>query len=64
MQSAWAKEIRDVGIDTAVVEVGIHYDDISQEGILAVLSITNSLLKDFTQKLRSEVNGKPLECGK
>lgn len=47
ISEVWAKALRDAGIKVAVVEAGIHYDDLSKAGISTVLETCNALLKRF-----------------
>lgn len=42
----WARALACAGYCPAVVEAGIHYDQISKQGIAAVLSLTDKMLDD------------------
>lgn len=45
----WRRRLKACGIHAAVVEVGIHYDNLSKEGIAAVLDACDELWKRFVQ---------------
>lgn len=42
----WAKALSSAGYCPAVVEAGIHYDNLSRQGIADVLSLTDKMLDD------------------
>lgn len=42
----WAKALAYAGYCPAVVEAGIHYDQLSKQGIVEVLSLTDKMLDD------------------
>ena len=46
----WATALSTAGFRPAVVEVGIHYENLDKAGISAVLLLTDELLKEFLQK--------------
>lgn len=47
VSSSWCKRLKEFGVHAAVVEVGIHYDQLSKDGIAAVLSVCDKLWNDF-----------------
>lgn len=47
----WANALAEAGYCPAVVEAGIHYDNLSRQGIAAVLSLTNEMLADVLELL-------------
>ena len=49
--SRWAEAICHAGYRPVVIEAGIHYDDLSKEGIAAVVAAADRLLEDLLQCL-------------
>lgn len=47
----WANALAENGYRPAVVEAGIHYDNLSREGIVAVLALTDGMLADVLERL-------------
>lgn len=50
----WAESLSDAGFCPSVVEAGIHYDNLDQVGIEAVVAITENLLRESLTRLRLE----------
>lgn len=47
----WAKALAEAGYRPVVVEAGIHYDNLSREGIMAVIRLTDKILLEFDNAL-------------
>lgn len=47
----WAKKLKQIGIMPAVIEAGIHYDDLSKEEIREVLLVTDQLLLQIFEEI-------------
>ena len=45
----WCQRLKACGVHAAVVEAGIHYDNLSKEGIAAVLDACEKLWNRFTE---------------
>lgn len=52
----WAKALADAGYCPAVVTVGIHYDDLSRDGIAAVVELTDRMLDEVLALLSGADN--------
>lgn len=50
----WIEALSAAGFCPAVVEAGIHYDELSREGIAAVLAVTDDLLNKTLVMLRAD----------
>ena len=48
----WGKRLKDEGLLPAVVEVGIHYDGLTKEGVEAVIRATDRLLEGMLGKMQ------------
>jgi hypothetical protein len=46
----WCQRLKACGVHAAVVETGIHYDNLSKEGIAAVLAACDRLWSTFEEK--------------
>ena len=49
----WCASLLEKGFSPVVVEAGIHYDDLTPEGIQAVLNLTNDMLAEALEALVS-----------
>lgn len=47
----WAKALAEAGYVPDVVEAGIHYDNLSKEGIMEVLNLTEQMLSEVLTEL-------------
>ena len=54
VSAPWCGRLKALGVRTAVVEAGIHYDDLSKEGIETVLTACDTLWSEFRQVLLEE----------
>lgn len=50
----WCERLKEFGVHAAVVEAGIHYNELSKEGIAAVLAACDGLWNDFRQAFLEE----------
>lgn len=53
----WASALAQMGCLPAVVEAGIHYDQLSPDGIAAVVSLSEEILADVMTELRKTQRG-------
>ena len=51
VSEGWAKAISEAGHRPVVVEAGIHYDQLTREGISAVLELTERMLSGVVAQL-------------
>lgn len=51
----WAEGLVQAGYCPVVVEAGIHYDDLSRDGITAVLALTEKMLASILDTLSNPV---------
>ena len=51
ISSEWAKKLVEAGYSPVVVEAGIHYDQLSQEGIAQVLQLSENMRMRVMEKL-------------
>lgn len=49
----WLAALTGAGYRPAVVEAGIHYDNLNKQGIAAVLALTNEMLTEVLERLAS-----------
>lgn len=52
----WARTLAHAGYCPAVVEAGIHYDQLSPQGIAGVLSLTDKMLDHALDRLSAKGN--------
>lgn len=50
----WAQALAAAGYRPIMVEAGIHYDNLSREGIQAVLNLSEEMLAEALHRLQSE----------
>lgn len=51
VSARWAAALSDAGYRPAVVEAGIHYDNLSRDGIAGVLAVTEEMLTEVLSRL-------------
>ena len=51
----WANALADAGYRPVMVEAGIHYDNLSREGIQAVLDLSEDMLAEALTRLQSDI---------
>jgi hypothetical protein len=54
ISTQWAKALAAAGFCPAVVTAGIHYDDLSRDGIVSVVSLTEQMLLQVLEMLKND----------
>ena len=56
VSALWCERLKELGAHASVVEAGIHYNELSKEGIVAVLAACDRLWNDFRQTFLEETS--------